>query len=1372
MEQKNTESNRRLKSSSSRIFVGFVCLILVFMACNIAKAGDWVTYRSDITRSGVTTEAVGPVFFLQWQYTPTHAPKPAWPMPAEELPRTHSDNAYHVAVANGSVYFGSSVTNKVYSVDLASGKITWTFFTEGPVRFAPMVWNNRVYLGSDDGYVYCLNARDGTLRWKYRAGPSDEKVIGNGRMISLWPVRTSVLVDNGTVYFGAGVFPYEGLYICALNADDGSVIWKNDTIGDRSHELAYGGISPQSYLVASRDVLYVPSGRAMPAAFNRKTGEFLFYAPPGGHRGGTWALLDNDRLIAGVDYSKRAGMKGMPSKIAYDAKTGNRRGDAFAWFPGIDMALTREVSYILTRNGIYALDRIAYSKAAKKGGELARERKKLGKELETLRKKLKGADEETSEQTNQRIDQITPRISELAAQEKRLKDSSYKWHYSKRGLGSLIMAGGYLLAGGDGLVIGVDAQTGKEVWKENVSGRAVGLAAADGRLIVSTDKGQICCFGAEKVSQPENIKMVVNPSPYSEDKTTALYKSAAEKIINETKVKKGYCLVLDCGRGRLAFELAKRTELQIVGIENDPEKLAVARRRLEAAGLLGKRVVVEPWDIATLPDYFANLIVSDGMLNSGKTTASTEQINRLLRPYGGVSFLGSKRFWSRKISWNKSVRGELKGASSWTQQYGNPQNTACSGDELVKGPLGVLWFGQPGPKGMVERHAKAHSPVSIDGRLFVQGEETITAYDAYNGSFLWKRDIPGAIRARVDVDGGNLALTEEALYVAAYDKCYRLAPATGQTIRTYELPPSSDGAKRRWGFVSYTDGILFGVRATPLKREYAAKYKAEYPDSNEIVNRIYQRDGTHWAPLTNFPKWENYNSAEGSVTGRMMVGDMVFAMNPQTGELLWTHQANRVANITVTIGDGKILFAESAVTDEQKKRALADRQKLISRGIYEKDEGMKKAGPDYNAVDVRVAVCLNASTGKKLWEKPIDLTGCCGDAMGAAYHDGILLFFGCVGNHDAWRFKGGQLKYKRIAALSARNGDVLWSRPLNYRTRPLIVGDRIIIEPRACNVRTGDIIMRTHPITGKQSPWEFLRPGHTCAITSASASALFYRSYSTAFYDLAADRGVTIFGGIRPGCWLNMIPANGLLLFPEASSGCTCSLPLRCSLALKHKPKRSQPWAVFITETVLSKDGKVIPVKIERPVEHLAINFGAPADMKDDDGVLWFGYPNPKTNYLGNHFPNYGVKFDLHDKLSQGMGYFCSDFRGLSIAGTDKPWLFTSGCRGLLRCELPLIDDVNDQKPGIYTVRLGFKALPEDHPGRRIFDIKLQDKVVLKNFDILKAAGKSNKAVIKEFRNIKVKSNLVLELVPKSAKLTTEQAPVINFIKVVRKGGV
>jgi hypothetical protein len=105
----------------------------------------------------------------------------------------------------------------------------------------------------------------------------------------------------------------------------------------------------------------------------------------------------------------------------------------------------------------------------------------------------------------------------------------------------------------------------------------------------------------------------------------------------------------------------------------------------------------------------------------------------------------------------------------------------------------------------------------------------------------------------------------------------------------------------------------------------------------------------------------------------------------------------------------------------------------------------------------------------------------------------------------------------------------------------------------------------------------------------------------------------------------------------------------------------------------------------------------------------------------------------------------------------------------MLRCEVPLIDEAAGQKPAVYTVRLGFNALPGDCAGQRVFDVKLQDKVVLENFDILEIAGKANKAVVKKFKDIRAENNLVLELLPKSANPQKNQAPIINFIEIIKK---
>ncbi len=831
--------------------------------------------------------------------------------------------------------------------------------------------------------------------------------------------------------------------------------------------------------------------------------------------------------------------------------------------------------------------------------------------------------------------------------------------------------------------------------------------------------------------------------------------------------------MLDCGEGRLAYELARQTDLQIVGLEQDPAQLAVARSRLEAAGLWGSRVVVEPWDMSMLPDYFANLIVSDGMLRTGETTASPEARYRVLRPWGGTTYLSQHE--PGGVTWQRFTRGPLEGAGEWTQQFADPHNTACSGDELVNGPLGILWYGEPGPQGTVERHAGAQAPVARDGRLFIEGENLIRAVDAFNGTLLWQREIPGAVRVLVKADSGNMVASDTGLYVAALDKCYRLDPATGQTLRVYEMPASTQQERRRWGYLSVVDNVLYGSTATAMNYEYGAmlraflengqwrpladvpaefrkeyeRYKTLHPDPKALQMEA-QRNGYMYGRMTAFPGGGEFTQ-DNAVTRNQMVSDKVFALDTETGQLLWEYAGQRIASITVVLGDGQMFLADSAITAEQRSAAITERRELIQAGIYherqhiveelaekkqlrakylEQKQELAAAQRDHRQVDnlisqveyliasleselfkeendegtlsyedtdVRLVVALDATTGNKLWERVVDLTGCCGDYMGSAYSDGLLLFFGNHGNHDAWRFREGGLKWRRITALDAKTGDMIWSRPLNYRTRPVIVGDKIVIEPQACYLHTGDIVMREHPITGQAVPWEFLRPGHTCGISAASADGLFYRSACTAFYDMARDSGVTIFGGYRPGCAISLIPACGLLLSPEAAAGCTCSYPIRCTWAMKQKPQRQQPWSVYVTPGEL------------RPVKHLAVNLGAVADMKDDDGTVWFAYPNPNTASF-THFPNYGVKFSLQEEILPGTGYFAHDFKGQSIAGTDKSWLFTSGCRGLVRCQLPLIDAEAGQGEGVYDVRLGFRAPAGDTPGQRVFDIKLQGR--------------------------------------------------------------
>src|SRR6185369_8404479 len=112
------------------------------------------------------------------------------------------------------------------------------------------------------------------------------------------------------------------------------------------------------------------------------------------------------------------------------------------------------------------------------------------------------------------------------------------------------------------------------------------LAAAGGRLYVGSSKGVLSCYGPPSPADPAGL-LKPQSSAYGDNAAAA---AAAKEIIEKSGVTEGYCVDLGCGDGALAFELARRTKLQIYGIEHDPAKVAEARRRLEAAGLYGVRV--------------------------------------------------------------------------------------------------------------------------------------------------------------------------------------------------------------------------------------------------------------------------------------------------------------------------------------------------------------------------------------------------------------------------------------------------------------------------------------------------------------------------------------------------------------------------------------------------------------------------------------------------------------------------------------------------------------------------------------------------------------------------------------------------------------
>lgn len=454
-----------------RYFVIAVIAIAIQFAS--VQAEDWPTYRKDNARSGVTSETLQAPLKLEWLHHAKHAPKPAWPGPARRdgwhkvdnlKPRVIFDWAYHIVAADGKVFYGSSSDDKVYCIDAKTGEELWSYFTDAPVRLAPSYDKGKLYVGSDDGNAYCLNADTGDLIWKQKPSTMDYRVSGHNRMMSLWPIRSGVLVDDGKAYFTAGLFPIEGVYVTAHNAESGDEVWTKKV----------ENIPPQGYLLASDSNLYIPTGRGTPAVFDRQTGDYLYSL---GGSGGAFALLTGDMLVYGP------GKTGQLNAFSEDGQS----NDQVATFSGNHMVVTPDRTFLHTDTEMSAVDRQRHTQLLAERKQLETKKKVLSKKMKKLGRDLGGEEglkiKGELESTMIRLGQIPKELDECMLWK---KECNYPY--------SLILAGDLLFAGGSDRVAAFSAEDGSEVWSHDVEGRALEIAVADGRLLVSTDKGLVYAF--------------------------------------------------------------------------------------------------------------------------------------------------------------------------------------------------------------------------------------------------------------------------------------------------------------------------------------------------------------------------------------------------------------------------------------------------------------------------------------------------------------------------------------------------------------------------------------------------------------------------------------------------------------------------------------------------------------------------------------------------------------------------------------------------------------------------------------------------------------------------------------------------------------
>ncbi len=590
----------------------------------------------------------------------------------------------------------------------------------------------------------------------------------------------------------------------------------------------------------------------------------------------------------------------------------------------------------------------------------------------------------------------------------------------------------------------------------------------------------------------------------------------ARKILDETGVRAGYCLVLGAERGQLALALVRQSDLKVLVVESDPAKVATVRSVFDHAGVLGVRASVQQVEGTHLPygDLLANLVISESSLASGLPPAiPAAEVHRLLRPVGGTFYAGGPeadaaawRQWlggsplrdatvlATNGAWVTFHRGKLPGAGEWGHQYGGPDNSSCSQDELVKGELQVAWWGDPGPRPMPDRGNRNPAPLSVNGRLFVQGNRILFGMDAYNGTILWSVSAPEVRRANVTRDCSNMAASGDTLYIAHGRYCLAFEGQTGARRQRYIVPTTDADGPRDWGYVAAGEKILVGSR---VKRDSA-----------------YMGDDGEW--------YEEYAPEQVS----RVTSDRLFALDPADGHTLWQYRGGAIMNSTITLGDGMVFFLES----RNPEAVAAATSRLTNEQLTDQH-----------------LVALDLRTGRRLWEKGQDL-GACQYMTYLVYGKNTLVVTGTDQDKHYHTFAFNAPDPAKPNAggddlASAIGGRLLWSEEhkedkghhSGHLQHPVVIDKVFYSDQRSFDLVTGQLLRRDLPE----------RRG--CGIMSAGRNAIFFRHYFQGMWDLATDKR-TQFEGIRSGCWLGLIPAGGFLLAPETSAGCSCTHAIQTSI--------------------------------------------------------------------------------------------------------------------------------------------------------------------------------------------------------------------------------
>ncbi len=286
---------------------------------------DWPAFRADSAASATSAASVPAKGRLLW---------------AHRLPGGMTPTA---PTAAGGLALVSGSDGAVRALDAPTGKLLWTSFTAGAVRFPPSVWKGRALVGSGDGWAYAFEARTGRLLWRFRAAPAERRIPVYGQLLSTWPASSGVLVKDGTAYVAAGIVNFDGTHVVALDAATGRLKWQNNSSGHMDKERR-SGVSVQGHMIVQGGKLCLAGGNVVsPALYDLADGKCL--SDPGlahrlvnnnipaaeSPRGAELFLIGDQVMVGGQPFYAHPRYKVYDPSVLYKTWVGTAGDRDYAW---------------------------------------------------------------------------------------------------------------------------------------------------------------------------------------------------------------------------------------------------------------------------------------------------------------------------------------------------------------------------------------------------------------------------------------------------------------------------------------------------------------------------------------------------------------------------------------------------------------------------------------------------------------------------------------------------------------------------------------------------------------------------------------------------------------------------------------------------------------------------------------------------------------------------------------------------------------------------------------------------------------------------------------------------------------------------------